>query len=564
MLLFFTFIISKVINSLNNSYFINKTIIILSLLIVNQGFTSFSLWQRPLTLDEKIGQLFIAPACQLEGEGHFEVLEGLIREGKVGGIILKQGTAGGQRACIERLQKLSRVPFLCVQDGEWGVAMRLSDVLSFPKNLTLGAVQDLPLLYQLGQEIGRQCQQVGVHINLAPVADVNSNPTNPIIHKRSFGENPLQVALRADSVMQGMQSMGIFACAKHFPGHGDTSVDSHVALPFVSRCRQHLEKVELFPFEWLIRSGVKSIMSAHLCVEALVEHPGLPVTFSERVVTTLLQKEMGFQGLILSDALNMRALTCAYSSGEIALKALCAGHDMLLYGDHLSPNIAQILNRDLPEAFEKIKEAVKNREISEEEIDKRVRKILDAKRELGLFEATRRSFDLSLINSANAYALKRRLYEEAVTVVRNEEILPLKQGKIALVVWGESPFFTALIKESFETREISLTDPQLWLKLQGSANLIVILTKPINSNDPEEAILDALVKSAIPTALIVFESPYSLANLPTLPPAVVIAYENAQEAQAAAAKVVMGSLSPRGKAPISVKPHFEVGAGLSW
>jgi beta-glucosidase-like glycosyl hydrolase len=567
MLLFINSIISKTINNLNDYLFINVIIATLPLLIVNQGLTDCLPLQRPLTLEQKIGQLFIIPACQLRGEDHFEDLQKLLSEGKAGGILLKQGTAEGQRVWIERLQKHSFVPLLCVQDGEWGVAMRLSDVISFPKNLTLGAVQDLSLLYQLGQEIGRQCRLVGVHMNLSPVVDVNSNPLNPLIHRRSFGEDPLQVALRGERVMSGMQSVGILACAKHFPGHGDTAVDSHIALPLVSCSRDHLENIELLPFRWLIRSGVKSLMSAHLCVDALVESPLLPATFSKRIITTLLQKEMGFQGLILSDALNMKALTCTHSAGQIALGALLAGHDMLLYGDHLAPNIDQILKNDLPEAFARVRTAVKNREISEEEIDQRVRKILQAKRELGLFESSPRSpdlFDLSAINSPKACALKERLYEEAITVVRNESMLPLKPGKIALIEWGESPFFNTLIQEKFETEVLCLTDPQLLTKLHSVASVIITLSTIPDLYDPQkDAILHILAKSSLPIALVLFETPYSLARLPSFP-TVVIAYENEKGAQEAAAKVVLGSLSPKGKLPVSVKPHFEVGAGLFW
>lgn len=558
-------IVSKTIIKLNTLI----TLIIFLFVIEVKGFAGVL---RPLSLDEKIGQLFIIPVSQLLGEDHIEDLKRLIWEGRAGGILLQQGTAQGQRSLIEKLQKISPLPLLCVQDGEFGVAMRLSDVISFPKNLTLGAIQDLSLLYQLGQEIGRQCSLVGAHINLAPVIDVNSNPLNPIIHMRSFGEDPFQVALRGEMVMRGMQSMGIFACMKHFPGHGDTSVDSHVDLPYVENDRMQLQKVELFPFNWLIGSGVKSVMSAHLYVNALAEADLLPATFSREIITALLQEQFDFHGLIISDALNMRALAKSYTPGEIALNTLIAGHDLLLYGDHIAPNIDQILRSDLPEAFQTLKAAVENNEISEELIDSRVFKIIQAKQGLGLFEKSFYSEDeniAELINTIEAYALKKRLFEEAVTVIRNEKVLPLTSGKIGIIEAGNASFFKAVIEEQLDIEVFNLSDPQLFTKIQDCSCAVVALSKlttalpnfELESN--EEAILYGLAKSEIPIVAVVFGTPYSVARLPLFT-AIVIAYENEKEAQEAAAEVILGKRSPKGRLPVSVKPFFEAGTGLFW
>src|SRR5579872_4641816 len=203
---------------------------------------------KEMTLEEKIGQLFIMPACQLRGEDHRRDLYRLITTYHIGGIILKQGTAQGQRLLINSLQAHAKIPLLAVQDAEWGLRMRLSDTLGFPKNLTLGAITDSKWIYQLGKEIGRQSKLVGVQINLAPCIDINSNPQNPIIHMRSFGEEPARVANHALALMHGMQSEGVAACAKHFPGHGDTSIDSHCALPLIPHALTRIEAVEFFPF----------------------------------------------------------------------------------------------------------------------------------------------------------------------------------------------------------------------------------------------------------------------------------------------------------------------------
>ncbi len=498
------------------------------------------------TLDEKLGQLFIVPACPLRGEDHLNDLEKLIREQKIGGIILKQGTAAGQVELIDKLQRLSQIPLLCVQDGEWGVAMRLTDVIAFPKNLTLGAVQDLSLLFQLGQEIGRQCLLVGAHLNLAPVCDVNCNPQNPIIHMRSFGEDPFQVAVGSRLVMLGMQSMGVMACAKHFPGHGDTSVDSHLDLPKIIHDRKRLDAVELFPFRDLVQAGVKAVMSAHLLVEALSQEPFLPATFSKQIVTELLQKECGFSGLVLTDALNMQALSKHYSPEQIALKAFLAGHDLLLYGDHIAPNIDQILREDVPRAIAALKNAVESGEIPETAVDARVEKILKCKEGLHTRSGT------EPIDSAEAYALKKKLFQEAMTLVRNEGLLPLNQKNIALIEWGSAPHFA----DRVGGEQFSLDDPQLLEKINKYECLVVALAKFSTSAqdfglDAEtKKRLEALSHQRIPIIGVIFGTPYSLAKLPFFE-AILVAYENEREAQEAAADVLFGRLNPKGKLPVS-------------
>ncbi len=523
-----------------------------------------------LTLDEKIGQLFIIPACELRGEDHLEDLQKILREGKAGGILLKQGTADGQRALIEKLQSISPLPLLCLQDGEWGVAMRLADVISFPRNLTLGAIQDLSLLYSLGKEIGRQCSLVGAHLNTAPVVDVNNNPLNPIIHMRSFGEDPFQVALRADLVMRGMQSMGIIACAKHFPGHGNTSVDSHVDLPYVTQDKELLQTIELFPFQWLIHSGVKSVMSAHLYVNALAEQELLPATFSKQIITSTLQNELGFHGLIITDALNMKALAKNYSTSEIVIHSLNAGHDMLLYGDHIAPNIDQILRIDLPEAFSALKRAVEKNEISEEVIDEHVQKILQIKQELGLFQ--KRSCDPidrlgEKINSPEAFILKKHLFEQAMTLLKSDGMIPLKAKTVAVIEWGNSPFFRAEIEKMFPVDAMRLDDPHLFTRLKECCCAVLALSEfPVQRPKfelefNEEAILHALAECGIPVIAVVFDSPYGILQLPAFA-TLLVAYENQREAQEAAAGVILGRLSPKGRLPVSVKPFFPVGSGL--
>ncbi len=482
----------------------------------------FVLPLHSLTLDEKIGQLFIVPACELRGEDHVQDLRRLIQEHHIGGIILKQGTAPGQVALIEKLQQLSSIPLLCVQDGEWGVAMRLTDVISFPKNMTLGAVQDLDLIYQLGQEIGRQCRIIGTHLNLAPVVDVNSNPRNPIIHMRSFGDDPLQVALRGELVARGIQSQGVMACAKHFPGHGDTAFDSHVDLPVIN-------KLELYPFQHLIDSGISCVLTAHLSLD------NETVTFSPRIVTDLLQQQMHFHQLIITDALNMKAVTLHHTTEEIALRALLAGHDLLLYGDHIAPNIDQILRVSIPKAIAAIKEAVQSGEISEELIDAHVNKILQIKQSLPKPLA-------EPINTPESQSLKKKLYEEAITLIGD---LP---QDFALVEWGEAPAF----KEALSCDTYSLFDPDLNEKLQKYSSCVLSLAN-ITSVPPHFGIPPEItsLQLPIPTTAVLFGTPYSLSQLPPFA-ALLIAYERDSDAQQAAAGVLLGRLPAKGKLPVKI------------
>lgn len=546
---------------------LNKILILNFLLFVFITASDANQVRHSLTQDEKIGQLFIVPACQIRGEDHFRDLQKLVSEGKVGGIILNEGTMEGQKNLIAKLQKLSPLPLLCIQDGEWGVGMRLSDVVTFPRNLTLGAIQDLTLLFQLGQEIGRQCRLVGIHLNLAPVSDVNCTPQNPIIHMRSFGEDAIQVAKRSRSVMCGIQSMGVLACAKHFPGHGDTVVDSHVDMPVLEHDWQRLQCVELFPFLYLIEAGVKAVMSAHLCVKSLLEEPALPVTFSKKMITDLLQTQFGFKGLVISDALNMKGLSKHHAPDQIAIKTLLAGHDLLLYGDHIAPNVDQILRSDVPQAFAAIKACLEKGEISQALIDAKVSKILKVKEEMGLFqsrESARANDWIEEINSPEVYALKRKLFQEAITVARNEGgILPLKEKNIALVEWGESPVFANKINNT----RFSLDDSELFEKIKGYSGLVLALAKfshtapDFDLTAQDEKRLHALSTCGIPTIAVVFGTPYALARLPFFS-AIVVAYETQDEAQDAAADVILGQLLPKGRLPVSVPPHFTLGTGL--
>lgn len=337
-----------------------------------------------LSLDEKIGQLFMPPACPLRGEDHKSDWATLLEKLHVGSAILKYSDPVTQVKFLESLHKASKIPLLISADAEWGLAMRMKDTAAFPKNGILGAIGDFDLIFQVGAEIGRQAKRVGIHLNFAPVADVNTNPDNPIIGIRSFGDDPNHVASCVAAMVRGLQSAGILACAKHFPGHGDTTVDSHSALPVVAHSRKRLDSVEFVPFRRACSERVGAIMSGHLLVSAI--DPERPATLSPLCIEGLLRNEFGFEGLIITDALNMRAFS--ETPEEIAVQAFQAGCDLLLYGDHLAPNIDKILNEDIPKAWGALKRGFEAGTLSMERLNASVLRILRAKERLNLHRST--------------------------------------------------------------------------------------------------------------------------------------------------------------------------------
>ncbi len=531
-----------------------------------------------MTLEEKVGQLFVVPACELREEEHKRDLEKLIRECHIGGLILKQGTPDGQVMLINHLQGVSDLPLLCVQDGEWGLQMRMSDILSFPKNLTLGAIQDNRLLYLLGQEIGWQCSLVGGHINTAPVVDVNTNPNNPIIHCRSFGEDPHAVAEKGLQIMLGIQSMGVLACAKHFPGHGGVAVDSHLELPRVLQTREQLEKVELLPFRTLIEGGIKTVMSAHMCVQALDGYFNRPATFSPEIIRDLLCSACGFEGLVISDALNMQAIGRYFDDARTAEHAFEAGHDLLLYGDHLAPEIDRILREQVPVAFCHLLRQFQTGELDRGELDCRVLKILRAKEALNLNTQRMLFYDVHLsdmINRKEAFALKRLLFREAITLLKNDnDLLPLDSEieGVLLIEQGNVDFFRDQLAQGVRcdiqhANQIERFDPNAEVK--GRSLVIFALSELMLSkelfgiNPILFEWMSTCKRAGIPFVIVLFGTPYSLEILP-IGDGMLLAYEMDKDAQESAADVILGRMEPRGKLPISIYPEYPLGCGIDF
>lgn len=325
-----------------------------------------------LNTDERIGQLFMVAAYSGGKDFNEEKIRNLLSNHQIGGVIFMQGTPASQANLTNQYQQIAQVPLLIGMDAEWGLGMRLTGVRDFPRQMMLGATRDSALVYQMGAAVAAQCKRLGVHVNFAPVVDVNNNPNNPIINFRSFGEDKKLVTRLGLAYMKGMQDKGVMACAKHFPGHGDTETDSHLDLPVINKSLTQLDTLELFPFKKLIGAGVKSLMVAHLDVPALETGTHLPTTLSKNTIAKFLKQDLGFKGLVFTDALNMEGITKYYKPGEVDLLAFEAGNDMLLF------------SQDVPTAIGRIHSALDSGRIEEKELEQTVRKILYAKYDAGL------------------------------------------------------------------------------------------------------------------------------------------------------------------------------------
>jgi beta-N-acetylhexosaminidase len=362
-----------------------------------------------LSPEERIGQLFMVAAYSGGKNYNEEQITQLLRNRQIGGLIFMQGGPVRQALLTNKYQKEARVPLLISMDAEWGLGMRLDSVKNFPRQMMLGATQDEDLVYKMGECVAKQCKRLGVHIDFAPDIDVNNNPENPVINTRSFGEDKTWVAKLGVAYMKGLQNNGVIACGKHFPGHGDTNVDSHKDLPLVTKSMVQLDTLELYPFKALIQAGIKSIMVAHLEVPALDTTPHLPTSLSKNTVTKLLKHDLGFSGLIFTDALGMQGVTKYYPNGDADLLAFEAGNDVLLF------------SQDVPIAISKINSALDSGKILPERLENSVKKILNAKYDAGLSRF--KEIDTTyLVDNLNRYVetIKYQAAKEGISLIRDK------------------------------------------------------------------------------------------------------------------------------------------------
>ncbi|MDO5979097.1 glycoside hydrolase family 3 N-terminal domain-containing protein [Flavivirga spongiicola] len=523
---------------------------------------------KNLTLDQKIGQLFMIQAYSNKDKKHTNFIKKMIKKHHIGGLIFMQGTPEKQVQLTNIYQLKSKTPLLIGFDGEWGLDMRLKNAFRYPWNMTLGAVQKGVLIEQFGKQLGEHCKRIGIHINFAPVVDINTNPKNPIIGNRSFGENKYNVAKKAIAFTKGMQSMGVLANAKHFPGHGDTSTDSHKTLPFLDFNLKRLDSIELYPYRQLFDSDLASVMIAHLNVPSLEPKKGVPTSISYKVVTELLKEKMNFNGLIFTDALNMKGAANYAKPGDIDLAAFLAGNDMLL------------IPEDVKEAVKKIKNALKNNLISEARLNQSVQKILKAKYLVGLnnFKPIKETEIRSDIITSKDKLLYRSLMKEAITLVKNDNVtLPIRdlaKAKIAYVKLGDSDHlsFMNTLKKYAQVDIISDKNLTGLLQKLKPYNTVIIGYHKSNKTpwkrfkmSEEELVWLQEISKGHKVILDVFASPYTLLDINDFSTidAVLVSYQNSKVSQEISAQMIFGALETKGKLPVSIKNIFPEGTGIT-
>ncbi|MGM0566202.1 MAG: glycoside hydrolase family 3 N-terminal domain-containing protein [Bacteroidota bacterium] len=539
-------------------------------LMGQQADNEFAGWAKDvfeeMTLEEKIGQLFIIRAHSDKSRSYHEHVGRTIKDFHVGGVCFFQGGPGRQAALVNEYQELSDIPLFVAQDAEWGLGMRLDSTISFPRQMTLGALRDNGLIYDMGEQIARHLKHVGVNMNFAPVVDVNSNPENPVINSRSFGEVPRDVGEKASMYVYGLQDNGVIATAKHFPGHGDTDTDSHKTLPVIHHDRQRIDSTDLVPFQSAIKDGVSGIMAAHLHIPALDSAKDRASTLSKPIITKLLQKDMGFNGLVITDALEMTGVTENNQPGQLELEALKAGNDILL----MPVNIRKAVKR--------IKNAVASGEITEGEIDRKVKKILKYK-QLYNIHRTSPVNTASLqkhLHNENAKSVIRKIAREAITVVHNRKgIVPLKRidtMKIASVASGveNEQVFQRFMNHYADITHFQVpkdvTDTKQNQLLEELEDFDLILFSVHNTSSfpfrnfgissEEQALADTLAKIK-PVVFNVFGIPYALNKFKNLQKfeAVLLSYEDRDEMQQAAAQALFGGIALKGRLPVSLDEY---------
>ncbi len=525
-----------------------------------------------LSLDQRIAQLMMVAAYSDKDAKHEQAIEDMVRERNIGGIIFFKGGPGRQAKLTNRFQAAAKTPLLIGMDLEWGLAMRLDSTIRFPRQMTLGALKNDSLIEAMGLEIAREMTRLGVHVSFSPVLDVNNNPANPVINDRSFGEDRELVARKGIAYMRGLQKGGVIATAKHFPGHGDTDTDSHFGLPLIAHSRTRLDSLELYPFQRIVEEGIAAMMVAHLEVPALDSTKGQPSTLSKPIVHQLLEKELGFRGLVFTDALNMKGVAKADKPGEIELRALLAGNDVMLFP------------QDPVKAIERIKQAVDSGQVDRAMIDHKCLKLLRAKEWAGLhrrqFVETKNLH--SDLNSTHGKMLRRNLYANAITALNDHhKAIPvgrLDTLKIASLVIGDSignPFQNSLQRYApvklFRCDKSLKRDSleALLRKLDGYDRVIVSVhntTWRVNKDFgvPESA-MDIVREIAArrPTIFALFANPYRLSQAygGHLLASVMVAYEETEETQDLMAQAIFGAIPMSGRLPVTASSFYKCGDG---
>lgn len=527
---------------------------------------------RKLSKHDRIAQLFMIRAHTDKGKAYSDSVAKVIRRENVGGVVFFQGGPGRQAALTNEYQSLSRIPLLIAMDAEWGLGMRLDSTISYPYQMTLGAIQNNNLIYEMGRHVALDFKRLGMHVNFAPDADINNNPKNPVIGYRSFGDNKVNVATKAGAYMRGLQESNVMVSIKHFPGHGDTDVDSHYDLPQLPFTRARLDSLEMYPFRELIKQGASGVMVAHMNIPALDNTPNLPSTLSPAIVTKILKEEMGFKGLVFSDAMEMKGVVKFFPNGEADVRGIIAGNDVI----ELSENSAR--------AIKLVRKAIRTKRLSWERIDESVKKILTAKYWLGLNNlqpvSTQNVF--AGVNRPESIALNQRLADAAVTILKSDNQIKTldKNKKTAIISMGATQIST------FQNDlKANLDNPMnFMLAKDASANDIAAVTRELRNydqiivgihdvrrrpgavldyNNPMKLFIAELAK--MNSTMVLFANPYTIAGLPGIESAktIIVNYQNSEEAQKASARVLTGKLKANGKLPVTINTFFKNGDGIT-
>ena len=518
-----------------------------------------------LSIDQKIGQLFTIWVATKQGDDKMKEVSSIIEKNHLGGLIFSLGNIKDQAKYTNIFQSISKVPLLIGMDAEWGIGMRLDDAFSFPYNMTLGALNDDSLIYNVGKRIGVHAKRIGVHINFAPVTDINTNPNNPIIGSRSFGEDKINVTKKSLSYLKGMQSVGIMGSAKHFPGHGDTSTDSHKTLPVINFSAKRINDVELFPYKELIKNNLSTVMVAHMEVPSLEKEPKMPSTLSKNIISKLLKKKLKFEGLVITDAMDMKGVVDFNKNQSADVGALLAGNDVLLMPD------------DLDESTKSIKKAINDGIITEKRLKYSVKKILMAKYKAGLYKKNK--IDLENIvedmNSNIDKLLFEEITEKSITLIKNDnDILPIKDisTKIAFLEMGDSDSdeFFKILNHYTKVDKIEYdSKAELLTTLKPYQTVVVGFHKstkspfdPYKFNQSEIETLELLSKNKN-VILNIFAKPYALMDLDmTNISSILVSYQNNVIAQNKSAQIIFGALPAVGRLPVSISKKYPLHSSI--
>lgn len=525
-----------------------------------------------LSRHDRIAQLLFVRAHTNRGQAFEDSVGKVIQDEQVGGLVFFQGGPVRQAALTNKYQKLAKVPLLIAMDGEWGLGMRLDSTISYPYQMTLGAIQDNALIYKMGQYVAYDFKRIGAQINLAPDMDVNNNPNNPVINYRSFGDNKYNVAAKGIAYFKGMQESGLIATAKHFPGHGDTNTDSHLDLPLLPFTRTRLDTLEEYPFRQAIKAGLGGVMIAHMSIPALDSTKNLPSTLSRPIITGNLKDSLGFKGLVVSDAMEMQAVVKYFPKGEADVRAFLAGNDIIE------------LSQNSDDAIKAIRKAVRKDQISKTEFEAKVKKVLAAKYWAGLANRTDVNLNgiIADLNRPAAKELVQQLCDAAITVLKGDihSIQQIPYERTAIIAIGtDKPtlFQTELAKwypncqlfqigKNASANELKSTLSSLSQFQQVFVSINDTRTRPASkldySNDVRQFI--AQVAARPRTVISFFANAYTIAGLPGIEKSsgLICGYQMSDEMQRSAVRVITMFLKPKGKLPVSVNAFFPNGAGV--